>query len=495
MIEVATPDKPNTLSETDVHAMSQSELLEAHQRLNDELESSETVQAFENMLDNPDFQNKLEEVFAELGIVDGGSGSAEVLRYCEQSDDEDLRRFSALSVHIDALYKIYGQICYELTEQFAPQLTAYIKEEATTLLGRIDERVIEDIKHAANRYRNARPEEGYSNGKDLGQILPVLDSEAAVHAVRCLQQASELDETEISYQSAEYLYDEVKEAERVLDTYCALRHGPKTFTFDERLEEKAVELKRARELLKRYHAPPSINPKEAYDNYDKLPVHAWGVDLNDEQYSAMLRHLRAIDKEKVLEDVKVKVDSTNPFVNEAWVRDWMKVFPAITFEGVRSISVRPKNEYEKTAPLVNDKLFSGNGMKLGEHVHDIRENVADIVIYTDYADSIRASLLPGDDPELWDELAAHRLLKTIVHEFAHALHKKLPVVLLDQWDKLATHENVSVTDYVKEMREHDELGSYGEDFADSARLYLIDPDHLKQIAPERFAMMQLLFSL
>ena len=111
--------------------------------------------------------------------------------------------------------------------------------------------------------------------------------------------------------------------------------------------------------------------------------------------------------------------------------------------------------------------------KAGSYLLDVASGLA----------SIRIKLVPfKDKPE--------QILGVIVHEIGHAGHDSFPVFVLKIWnDAIEQERSLDVTPYVAKVRKNKPDHFDAEDFAESFRLFCLEPDHLQSLSPLRYQAM------
>lgn len=83
-----------------------------------------------------------------------------------------------------------------------------------------------------------------------------------------------------------------------------------------------------------------------------------------------------------------------------------------------------------------------------------------------------------------------RALGFIVHEYAHALHQVLPPAALERWHKKRASDKTYVSPYVQYHVAHGTPHKYMEDFTESMRLFVMEPEELRRISPIRYEAME-----
>lgn len=83
------------------------------------------------------------------------------------------------------------------------------------------------------------------------------------------------------------------------------------------------------------------------------------------------------------------------------------------------------------------------------------------------------------------------MLGVILHEIAHACHDSFPVFLLKIWyDAIAQGRALNVTPYSAKVRQNTPDRFDAEDFAETFRLFCLDPDQLRFLSPQRYQAMR-----
>ena len=146
-------------------------------------------------------------------------------------------------------------------------------------------------------------------------------------------------------------------------------------------------------------------------------------------------------------------------------------------------------------------------MVLAKHRHISATNQAEVTVFVDpLARQLKKRLaemsVPKDETE--EEVRAEwvrerslgYLQKTLMHEFGHAFHTKLPVSLLHDWEKAvdASARDQTVTDYVERVDIFEPHNSRVEEFADSFELCHLRPSVLQERSQDHYAAMQALIN-
>lgn len=88
------------------------------------------------------------------------------------------------------------------------------------------------------------------------------------------------------------------------------------------------------------------------------------------------------------------------------------------------------------------------------------------------------------------------VLGVILHEIAHAGHDSFPIFVLKIWEDIMTEEShLDVTPYAAKVRQKDSRKLKAEDFAESFRLFCLEPDNLRAVSMHRYLAMQEVCSL
>jgi hypothetical protein len=449
-------------------------------------------------------RNRYHEVFDELDALAAKLRTAEVQAVIdtllqEHDPHDEYDQMNILLKHgkdmlPDSYYELLG-IYTRLLREFGfvedtltdaamgnGEFAAYVRNEAQELLGAID---------TMKLYHG-----GYSQEEQSAITL----------AKENLQRV--MAESDMSDEAAELRYERVERSREILEAMHILRSSAEHET--ERNEPRQYdlnELYRAYALNQRYRTHESELHPDAAQDRPLLPTHLWQVTLTDDQRAYLERHLRAIDAEKEIARLEVEGLDLLPFaLTTAEVKGFLRDIPGIAFEGVTRLSFkeRPPEDADVRLDETDTRWVS-----LAVHSHDTQENSAQITVWIDAIEvryekmyrQVLAQCASQAHPDVSARAAAtahtiRHLKDTIVHEFGHAFHYKLPVGLLHDWDVAVAgaEDDQPVSQYV-EIADTLEPDTYHvEDFADSFKLCLLRPGELAHLASVRYAAMQALIS-
>jgi hypothetical protein len=357
----------------------------------------------------------------------------------------------------------------ELTRRYGKELHEFAQQEAEKLLNYVDNVEVQRLwKSDAKLPDN----DGLEPDQFTGGITAAITIVDHLVGIVDGQYNSGND-----YSIAEAEYDAVERGRDVLERWGVLREKPvdKMADVPTATEEqlRAVVLNRA---YRPYHneVPAYMAPMKSF-----LPMHEWAVHLDDVERSALDRHLQSIDVKKEVERLAIRGIELLPFhYDEAELREHLLRIPGIAFEGVREIVFKKKTEEEHTQDSKLEKWDGKSVVETGHHYHDLRQNSAEIVIWVDQPEQIYDFRRDQHGDDVAKRFAIIEMEETIDHEFGHALHTKLPVHLLDEWEASAQAFDVDVSEYVRQKHGSNDTHYKMENFADTFALYINDPTQL-----------------
>lgn len=361
----------------------------------------------------------------------------------------------------------------ELDEGAGKELNAYAREQAGLLLSRVDEDLI--AKFGKEKVPPPDSYEGRVDASSISKLTSTLDQLKEING-------SESDQ----YHIAEYYLDCIESAEEIFTEWGVIDRDTLAV---EKAKYNLDELERAYDLNKTYrNYHRELSPIEAVTK-NLLPIHEWGVNLDEHAVASQVEHLRNLDKEGLIEGIDIDITKAGVRgLTVEQIKDTMRRFPAITFEGVRRVSFR-SGEGDVYFDTPDDDEFSTTAY----HLHDRAQNSAEIVVFTHLWDDIRAEHATDYTDDFINRMHINEMMESLSHELGHALHTKLPVSFLGAWDNIALAENVDVSEYVALSRIEGILRHKREDFADSVKLYIVSPEDLRVQAPKRHLMIKTIF--
>jgi hypothetical protein len=380
---------------------------------------------------------------------------------------------------MDTLDQTEEKVLDQLDTRFAPGLIRYARDEALEIISNLDYVTIGQIE------KNKSLVLPDSDGIPLRELEDSLPRPDAV--VKKLHDIAYDGHANSNYRYAELLVDEIERCKAILK-----RWGVGTIQPLPKPVYDHVELERAEELNNRYRNYHNEVSALSAELRPLLPMHEWAVNLPDGERDKFYDHLASIDLEKELARLKFEGLELLPFeFTDAELRDYIHdKIPAIALEGLNTIVFRASSTEETERDRASN-TFGGKGETLAHHAHDLSENRAEIVIFTDKFQKLYDKYMRVDPDEIFVEwIVKNELLDTLAHEFGHALHHTLPVSILHEWDEVAGSEDVEVTSYVSEMNKLDHRFRYMEDFADSFSIYANKPRDLLVLAEKRFEKMR-----
>lgn len=362
----------------------------------------------------------------------------------------------------------------ELNERFGRDLSQYVHDEARALLTSVDS----EKARLYQRWERDQMDRDWSTG------LSYMLTDLTYLAERT---------PDSNYHQASVDFDRLEEYRKFLEEKGMLGSSDEP---KESLHDRD-ELQRAQDLRSRYRGDFYGERIDRALEIPLLPAHDYKVKLDHEQREALERHLQSIDRDGLVDALSVEGLETLPFdLTPAGFKYMLRAVPALAFEGVDAVEFRDISSDEHTAVRAAE-LWGGKSVTMGHHTHAPLENSARIVLNAQEAAATYHKVLQSISNEaIARNITLDRMKKTVLHEFGHALHYKLPVTLLDTWDEAARGESVYVSAYVEQkMIHHGADQALAEDFADSFMLFLTKPEELRASSSARYAAMEEIYSM
>ena len=208
----------------------------------------------------------------------------------------------------------------------------------------------------------------------------------------------------------------------------------------------------------------------------ELPPFEYELDIHSDSYKTLTEQAKMIDATEALQNIEVIGLGDNlPFAyTEAQLKFLLRTFvPPIALAAVDRIEFRALTEEEDAEDTT-----------LG--FHDPANKNGNTIVISDKQvwDTFHYYRQYGD-PDQAKSVAEFLMENTVIHEFAHALEDELPVAIMKYWHEQCENDNTFVTSYVKRCFDEDRQNKYLEDFAESMKLYIMQPGTLLDLSPIR----------
>lgn len=230
--------------------------------------------------------------------------------------------------------------------------------------------------------------------------------------------------------------------------------------------------------------------KRLTDKLNELPADEFEADIDSKGYAKLVEQARNIDVAEALKSIEVSGSFENlPFeYSEAELKLFLLTsVPETALASVKRIQFRPmtKEEDEEDTTL---GLY-----KWSDELNGSEIIISDAKVKERY-EHIQELMGDHENGEAMATLnAKSRMLRTITHEFGHALHEVLPVAALKRWEEQRATDPTNVTAYVKDRHDSNHHHRYMEDFADTMALFINQPEELIITSPVRFNAMRQIF--
>jgi hypothetical protein len=219
----------------------------------------------------------------------------------------------------------------------------------------------------------------------------------------------------------------------------------------------------------------------------ELPAHEFDGDIGSEGYAQFVEQAREIALADAHKNLEISGSIENlPFeFSETELRLFLITsVPAVALKSVKRIQFRPLSDEEDE---VDNKLGI---FRHSKELDGWEIVVSDVKVKENYEDTLKYYAEYDDAEDIALHHAKTQMLRTITHEFGHALHEVLPVAALKRWEDKRVTDPTNITAYVKSRHDEDHPHRYMEDFADSMAKFIVSPAELSLTSSVRYEAMQ-----
>jgi hypothetical protein len=218
---------------------------------------------------------------------------------------------------------------------------------------------------------------------------------------------------------------------------------------------------------------------------DRLSPNQYDLFMDSEAYQELAEQVRNIDVDAALDSLDLQIDFGEvPFeFSETELKDFLRSeIPPLALERVKRLEFREMTDEEDEKDV-----------RAGFQYYDNELGGSVIVMSTQVMRENAEFEAEDGDQEAQRKWAKGEMLGTLTHEYGHTIHTTMPVALLRLWERAREREQVDVTPNVQQRYDEGHDHRFGEDFADSLKLFRRDSPTLHVLAPYRFEAMSTIF--
>lgn len=225
-----------------------------------------------------------------------------------------------------------------------------------------------------------------------------------------------------------------------------------------------------------------------------MPIANLETDTSSEFYKTMVEQMKHISLGEALKDISLEIDQKNlPF--EIDTKDLLTrlaaLTPRIALQQIKELSI---TSFTAEGYNISDEERELIGFtKFAPHLNGYKILINADLLRRDFENALQ---LYGDSPDMRTiitTLLNKQLVQILFHEAGHVLHHVLPLATLKRWDKRRLSDPVNISEYVQYANSSLHEDGEPEDFCDSLRFFITEPDKLPLISPPRHAGMEEIF--